>query len=392
MFTYQYPEKARIAYGADALSALPDIVDSFGATRVLLLTTRSLVDSAVMKTVREGLGRRCVAVFGESAQHVPERSVSDLLRRARDVAPDLVVSLGGGSVTDSAKALAIGLAEGYTMAEEIFRHRIRFTYPDRVEVEPFVAQPIPIVAVPTTLSAAEYDGIFGMTSRAGVKELYSHEEAMPKAVILDPAATVETPERLWLGTGIRTLDHAVETYLSRRPTPFTDALAIHAVELIAQNLPLTRLRPDDMDARLNCLVAGWLSMAGVANVTLGLSHGIGHQVGAYSGVPHGETSCVMLPVVAGRIHELLPERAARVVSALGHDVAGSTPREAASTLPSAIRDFVAGLGLPTRLSDVGVREEALPVIARAAMADMVVAFSPVTVREDEVLELLREAW
>lgn len=392
MFTYQYPERARVSYGVDALSSLPDTVDSFGASRVLLLTTRSLVESAVAKTVRESLGQRCVAVIGESSQHVPEASVDDLLRRAGDLTPDMIVSLGGGSVTDSAKALAVGLAEGYTSAEQIHRHRIRFTYPDQVEVEPFTATPHPILAIPTTLSAAEYDGIFGMTSGDGVKELYTHDEVMPKAVILDPAATVDTPERLWLGTGIRTLDHAVETYLSRRPTPFTDPLALRAVELIAHNLPRTRSRPQDMEARLNCLVAGWLSMVGAANVTLGLSHGIGHQVGAYSGVPHGETSCVMMPVVAGRIHQVLPERTVSVVTALGGKTVGRTTEEAAAALPSVLHDFISGLGLPTRLSEVGVREQDLPVIARAAMADMVVAFSPLTVTEDEVLELLREAW
>ena len=392
MTTFEYPQKARISYGSDALSTLADTCDLLDAKRVLLLTTRSLVDSAVLQGVRQSLGDRRVAEIAEVSQHVPEGSISGLLQRVREVAPDLIVTLGGGSVTDTAKALSVGFAEGYTTAEQIYRHRIRFTYPDRIEVEPFTAPPLPIVTIPTTLSAAEYDGIFGMTSAEGVKELYSHEAAMPKAVILDPAATVETSARLWLGTGIRTLDHAIETYLSRFPTPFTDALALQSIELIAQNLPISRRNPADMDARLNCLVAGWLSMFGVANVTLGLSHGIGHQIGAYSGVPHGETSCVMLPVVAGRIHEKLPDRAARVVAALGADVSGKTTEEVAASLPTVIRDFITDLGLPTRLADVGVQEQDLPVIARAAMADMVVAFSPVTVTEDEVLQLLRRAW
>lgn len=392
MIMFEYPQKARISYGSGALSSLPDTCDLLGAQRVLLLTTRSLVDSSVANEVRKGLGDRCVAEIAGASQHVPEDSVSALLQQARDAAPDLVISLGGGSVTDTAKAISVGLAEGYASAQELYRHRIRFTYPDQVEVEPFKAQPLPIVAIPTTLSAAEYDGIFGVTSVGGVKELYSHEGAMPQAVILDPVATVETPERLWLATGIRTLDHAVETYLSRFPTPFTDALAIRSIELIAQNLPASRRNPEDMEARLNCLVSGWLSMFGVANVTLGLSHGIGHQVGAHSAVPHGETSCVMMPVVTERIYGELPERAARVVEALGVDVSSMTTAEAASTLPTVLREFIADLGLPIRLADVGVQKEDMPEIARAAMADMVVAFSPVTVTEEEVLELLQKAW
>ncbi|TQN43050.1 alcohol dehydrogenase [Blastococcus colisei] len=390
-FVYEYPTTERVIYGPDAVSGLAEAVDTLGGERVLLLTTRSLLGTALEARVREVLGERCVGVLSDVVQHVPTSSVDVLVQKARGYSPDLIVTLGGGSVTDAAKAVSASIGEGYEDGQSLYRHRIVFTYPDTVDLRPFTGPPLPIVAVPTTLSAAEYDGIFGMTSSAGVKDLYSDTRLTPRVVVLDAAVTVLTPERLWLGTGIRALDHAIETYVSRSPTPVTDATALHAIKLLAHNLPASR-DPRDHEARVNCLVAGWLSMLGVANVTLGLSHGIGHQIGGLCDVPHGETSCVMLPAVLERVKEVAPQRLADIAAAMGADVSGRTPEEAATVGVEAVRSFISGLGLPTTLSAVGVRREQFPALARAAMEDMVVAFAPLDVREADVLELLERAY
>jgi alcohol dehydrogenase class IV len=391
-FSYDYPKTETVIYGVDALSGLAKAVDALGGERVLLLTTRSLRGTALEARVRDALGERCVGALGDVVQHVPTSSVDTLVRQARDLSPDLIVTLGGGSVTDAAKAVSASIGEGYENGESLYRHRLVFTYPDQIDTQPFTGEPLPIVAVPTTLSAAEYDGIFGMTSAAGVKDLYSDERLTPRVVVLDASATELTPERLWLGTGIRALDHAIETYVSRSPTPVTDATSLHAIRLLAQNLPETQRDPRNSEARLNCLVAGWLSMLGVANVTLGLSHGIGHQIGGLCGVPHGETSCVMLPAVLERVADVLPERLADIAVAMGADVSGCTPEEAANAGVQAVRTFITGLGLPTRLSEVGVRQEQFPALAKAAMEDMVVAFAPIDVREADVEALLQRAY
>lgn len=388
MFTYTYPSTERVVYGDDALDALPAECDALPASRVLLLTTRSLLGSHLLDRVTSLLGARCVGLLSDVPQHVPAAAVTPLLEQARELRPDALVGLGGGSVADAAKALAAGLASGYTSAEQVYRHRIRFTYPSMIEMEPFSGQPVPTIAIPTTLSAAEYDGIFGMTTD-GVKDLYSDDRLSPRVVLLDPAAAAHTPRRLWSGTGIRALDHAIETYLSRTPTPVTDAATLHAVRLLAENLPKSQR---DSAARLSCLQAGWLSMLGVANVTLGLSHGIGHQIGGLCGVPHGETSCIMLPVVLRRLVDVVPERLRDVAVAMGIDVDGMSLEQAAASASTAVRELVATLGLPLRLSEVGVRREDLPAIARASMEDLVVASAPLVVDERAVLELLEAAY
>jgi alcohol dehydrogenase len=387
--TYAYPGTDRVAYGAGAIGeALGAECDRLGARHVLLMSTPSLEGSRAEGMVRDALGERCAAVSRDSAQHVPLAAVDRLIAVGREVRPDAIATVGGGSVTDAAKALAAALAEGFEDAHALLARRIVFEYPDRLEVPSLEGDPLPIVSVPTTLSAAEYDGIFGMTHE-GTKDLYNDVRLTPRSVVLDPLATHETPDPLWTASGIRALDHAVEIYLSKAPTPVTDAASLHAVRLLVEHLP--RSRGEDDDARLACLQAGWLSMMGVDNVTLGLSHGIGHQIGARCGVPHGVTSCVMLSTVMARMVDVMPRRLAELARVMDPALAAAPEGDAAARAPALVREFVAGLDLPTRLSAVGVGEDDLDLIADDAMRDFVVAFAPVDVSREEIITLLGRA-
>jgi alcohol dehydrogenase class IV len=390
MAAYSYPSTERVLFGAGSIGELRDEFARLGAERVLLLSTPSLDGSDVESRVRKALGHRCAGVSRDCAQHVPLTSVDRLIETARDIDPDAIATVGGGSVTDSGKAVAAALAADSGDARALRELRIVFEYPDSLEMPSLDEDPVPIVSVPTTLSAAEYDGIFGMTHE-DVKDLYNDARLAPRIVALDPAATRETPDRLWAGSGIRAVDHAVEIYLSRAPTPVTDAASLHAVRLLFEHLPRSLDRPGDDDARLACLQASWLSMLGVDNVTLGLSHGIGHQIGARCGVPHGVTSCVMLPTVMARMVDVMPRRLADLAAVMDR-AAGALPEpEAAARAAQLVRDLVTRLGLPTRLSEVGVGEEDLDQIADDAMRDFVVASAPVDVSREEIRSLLVQA-
>jgi maleylacetate reductase len=388
--TFAYPPTEHVVYGTGALDELAAECERLSAGRVLLLSTPSLRGSGVEESVRDALGERCAGVSHECAQHVPLDAVSWLIAEGREIRPDVIVTLGGGSVTDAGKALAAALAQGYADAHELREHRIVFEYPDSISVQPIEGEPVPIVSVPTTLSAAEYDGIFGMTYE-GTKDLYNDVRLTPKGVILDPEATRETPRDLWAATGIRALDHAVEIYLSRAPTPATDAASLHVVRLLFAHLPRSLEVPTDDEARLGAMQAAWLSMLGVDNVTLGLSHGIGHQIGARCGVPHGVTSCVMLPTVMAYMMDARPRRLADLAAVMDPAIGTVSETEAAERAPELVREFVSGLGLPTRLSEVGVSDDDFDLIADDAMRDFVVASAPVEVSKDEIKLLLARA-
>jgi maleylacetate reductase len=201
-----------------------------------------------------------------------------------------------------------------------------------------------------------------------VKESYGHALMMPRSVILDPAATVPTPEWLFLSTGIRAVDHAVEDICSINPQPLSDGTSIHALKLLSRGLRAVKADPSDLQARLDCQLGSWMSIMGSQNgVTKGASHGIGHVLGGTAGVPHGYTSCVMLPPVLRFNATVNAERQAWVSEAL--DRPGMPAGDA-------VAELIAALGLPGTLRDVGVKPEQLDEIAVESMHDRWVHTNP----------------
>jgi maleylacetate reductase len=240
--------------------------------------------------------------------------------------------------------------------------------------------------VPTTLSAGEFTWFAGCTdSERQVKESYGHALMMPRSVILDPAATIHTPEWLFLSTGIRAVDHAVEDICSINPQPLSDGTSIHALRLLGRGLRAVKADPGDLAARLDCQLGAWMSIMGSQNgVTKGASHGIGHVLGGTAGVPHGYTSCVMLPPVLRFNATVNAERQAWVSEALGQPGADAG---------DVVAQLVASLGLPGTLRDVGVKREQLDRIAQESMHDRWVHTNPRRIDgPPAVRALLDAAW
>jgi maleylacetate reductase len=201
---------------------------------------------------------------------------------------------------------------------------------------------------------------------------------VPRAVILDPAATLETPADLLLSSGIRALDHAAERWCSTQPQPFSDAVSRQAMAMLADNLPRVRRHPEDLAARAACQQAAWLSvMGGWAGVPVGASHGLGYILGAARGVPHGITSCLMLHAVMRWNAPVNEHRQKDVAHILGAEEAGP-----------AIESFVRGLGLPTRLSEQGIAEAEIPRLAARWTGDAPIATNPRPVRGPDDLEAI----
>jgi maleylacetate reductase len=220
---------------------------------------------------------------------------------------------------------------------------------------------VPQVTVPTTLSAGEFSAISGVTDeRHRVKELIRHPGIMPRIVVLDPAITIHTPEWLWLSTGIRALDHCVEGICSGEANPYADAQALHGLSLLACGLPRVKADPGDLEARLDCQIGSWLSMGPLASgVPMGASHGIGYVLGAMFDIPHGHTSCIMLPAVMRWNKVVNGERQALVAAAMGH------PGEDAGDV---LDRFIAGLGMPRSLGAVKIGRESFDRMAEQSMS------------------------
>lgn len=277
------------------------------------------------------------------------------------------------------------LAEGIADEAGFDAVRIRVDEAGNRVVPAVKDPPLRQIIVPTTLSGAEFSNIGGVTDTARkIKDLYTGRLIGAQVVVLDPAATVHTPDWLWLSTGMRAVDHAVETICSRRPQPFTDATCLHALAMLSRSLRANRAAPDDLDARLESQLGVWLATTGLGRVEWGASHGIGHQLGAVAGVPHGHTSCVMLPNVLRWNRAANAERQRLVAQALGRSDGDAA---------QAVADLVRDLGQPSDLRSVGVKREHFDAIARGAMQNMMVRSNPRPItQEADIREILELAW
>jgi maleylacetate reductase len=306
--------------------------------------------------VRHALGTRCVGTFDRMPAHTPRAAVISATEQARAAKADLIVTIGGGSVTDGAKAVQLCLANNVTTSDGIDGIRTHGGVSPEMKA-PVVRQ----ISVPTTIAGGEFSSIAGVTNEVKrQKEMLRHPLVMPRATILDPELSVHTPDWLFLSTGIRAVDHCVEGICSREAHPYADAQALHGLSMLASGLPRVKADPHDLDARMDCQIGTWLSTGPLTSgVPMGASHGIGYVLGAAYGVPHGYTSCVMLPAVMRWNKPDNADRQALVATAMGQGGA-----DAADMLDRFIRD----LGMPRSLRDVHVGAEHFDAIARQAMA------------------------
>lgn len=341
ILAYRFLPVDSVHHGDGAAVRLPHELDRLGLRRALVLTGNSLAnETGLLWYVEHLLGPRHAASYSGVRAHVPSGVVDEAAELAQLAGIDCLVSLGGGSATDTAKAVAHRLAQQTG------------------------APPPAIAALPTTLSAAEFTHYYGVTDEAShAKHGAGDHSLVPRVVFLDPRLTLATPLQLWLSTGIKALDHAIEVYLSPRAHPVTDVLAREAITQLFRWLPVCHAAPERLDARLTCQLAAWMSLFSPATVRGGLSHAVGHQLGGH-GVPHGITSCVTLPQVLQALAPRAGQRAAELAAVMQSAGASET------TAAAAVSGLVARLGLPARLRDTGLPAEAVATVAGAAALEL----------------------
>lgn len=345
-----------VVFGRPASEAVVEQMDRLGANRAFLMVSGTLNrETDEIGKIRRALGPRYAATFDAMPAHTPRAAVIAAADQARAANADLIVTVGGGSITDGAKAVQLCLANDIRTVEGIDKIRAVKGAPPPMNA-PVVRQ----ISAPTTIAGGDFSPSAGVTNETTkVKEMVRHPLAIPRAVILDPALGSHTPEWLWLSTGIRAVDHCVEGICSGQSHPYADAQTIKGLSLLTQALPRVKADAGDLDARMDCQIGTWLSMGGLSSgVPMGASHGIGYVLGAEFGVPHGYTSCVMLPFVMRWNKPVNAERQAMVAAAMGH------PGEDAGDV---LDTFIRGLGMPRSLREVKVGPEHFDRIAQQAM-------------------------
>ena len=383
---FQFLAQERVGWGTPAPRAIAREMAAIGAERALIVASTTIATrTGLVDGIAAQLPGGIAGVFTGCREHTPVGTVIECATAIREAGADVVVTVGGGTPIDTVKAAILCLAEDVRDIETLKTYRVDVNRDGSRHVPSVGPSAIRQIAVPTTLSGAEFSNIAGVTDpERGIKDAYIARDSAAVAVILDPAITVHTPEWLWLSTGVRAVDHAVETLCSRSAQPLPDATAIHALKMFAEALPRTKEQPDNLMARLDCQLAVWLAAFGLGRVEYGASHGIGHQLGAVGGVPHGHTSCVMLPSV---LRWNAPVNAAQ--QAMVSEAFGRTGEPAGDVLA----DFIARLGQPGNLRAVGIAEDQLDVIAKGSVGNMMVRSNPRPIESPaQVREILDLAW
>ncbi len=356
----------RLHFGAGALNRIAEVLrETPGRTWMLVSTAGRLASDDGQRLVGL-LGRFLAVTFDGVRSHVPADAVQAAVMAARRDAVDGVVSFGGGSCADLAKAVCF-FVEQQSGAPGA-------SYVDR----PAVAH----VAVPTAYSGAEATPFFGMTDPAARRKQGAGGPTIaPIAVVYDPEVTLGTPARISAETGMNALAHGIEIAYSPRRTPEAEAVALACVERVADALPRVVDDPSDLAARADMLAAAALGGRCLQNGSMGAHHGLAQQLGGRTGMPHGLANAVLLAHVMRFNAEAVPGPMHRIGVALGD------PDDA----PGAVARLVERLGLPTRLSECGVTDDDLDAVARMAPGSPSVQANPRPVGEADARAILADA-
>ncbi|WP_417513149.1 iron-containing alcohol dehydrogenase [Minwuia sp.] len=355
----------RIISGIGALSQLGEALDQRGCQRALVLTGKTLATKTdLVAQVEAALGKRHAATFSGCAQHVPESTADNAVQAAMDADADSIVIFGGGSPIDTAKLVVKRMNDAGKGA------------------------PVQFV-IPTTLSAGEFTHAAGLTSeKTRVKAVIVDPVMQPEVILYDPELTRPTPTDLWLTTGIKALDHAVEGVWWPNCHPFLETLRLGAIADLRANLAASR-DPDALEARLACMHAAWKSIWGLlsaSSVGFRLSHPLGHQIGARWDVPHGVTSCIALPAAARFLHSRSKDAQAKIAQAMDLP----SPEGAAP----GIEAFLNSLDVPRRLSQTDAKRDEIPLVAKAVSEELSHLGAPDSdiATPDALTELLESVW
>lgn len=377
----------RVVFGPGTVDAVGHEADKLGCSRAFLVAGPNTSRTRLYDRVRRALGARCVGEFTGVQTHSLIPDTERMAVEARDLAIDLLVSVGGGSASDSAKGIAILLAEGGTLAD----HCDIFHPPDRLVHRDLRRPKVPLIAVPTTASGAEMTPGCGATTPDGIKLKFWDHKLAARVVLLDPEATADVPLAITVSTSMNGFAHCVEGLYSIGKNPFTDALALRAVRLFADALPRLVADPTSRAVRGKIQAAAALGGMVISNARTALHHTLCHALGGRFRVGHGDANAVMLPhAMRFNLDVSAPEQA-QIAWAMG---AAERPDEAAAIRAAdAVASFARRIGAPGRLRDLGVPRDQLPAAAEDVLHDRGLYFNPKPIASVEpILAIYEAAW
>ncbi|WP_158108773.1 iron-containing alcohol dehydrogenase [Vibrio furnissii] len=372
--------------GEGALNRAGDIAIQLGCKRVMIVSDRVMASLGQVDHIREIISQAGLEadVFTDTMPEPTETSILPAVTQAIDGHYDGIIALGGGSVIDSAKAIAL-LAQ--------YRGRIRdYSVPN------IVTSPImPLIAIPTTAgTGSEVTRMTIITDESNDEKLLCMGPGLiPSAAIIDFTLTMTAPARITADTGIDALTHAIEAYVSGKSGLFTDQQAILAMKLIAPNLREAVNNPENKRAKEQMMLGATLAGMAFSNASVALVHGMSRPIGAHFHVPHGMSNAMLLPTVTEYSIPAAKERYADCARAMGVADTSTSDDGAVVLLLEELKQINKDLSVPS-MSEFGIDKQAfwssLEVMSEQALASGSPNNNPRVPDKETMIELYKAAW
>mgnify|MGYP001296010331 CR=1 FL=1 len=367
--------------GKGCLGDIGPYIQELKLRKALVVTDKFLVKcgiAAKVLTILDEIGIP-YAIYDDVKPNPTCKNVHDGVAFLVENDCDFLVSIGGGSPQDTAKAIGIIATNGGHITQYEGAHKS-------------ANKSLPIVAINTTA---------GTSSEVTVNYVITDEERKVKMVMVDknslttisvndPELMVDKPADLTAATGMDALTHAIEALVTPGAYPVTDATALAAVEIIFNYLPRTVKNGHDIEAREQMVYAIFLGGLAFNNAGLGYVHAMAHQLGGVYDLPHGVCNAMLLPYVEEENAKYVPEKFRSIAKAIGYEVAGKSDKECADFVVEAIKALSKEVGIPSKLSELGVNEVDLDLLAENAMKDACAPGNPFIPTKEEVITLFKK--
>jgi alcohol dehydrogenase class IV len=379
-FIYRNP--TRIVYGENTINEVEQEVTRLECQRAFLVTDKGVVNAGLAERVQKALGRKLVGLFDACIQDSSVEVINAAAGMAREKGADILVSVGGGSVIDTAKAMAILLKEGGQIK-------------DYAGMQSLTRPQTPHIVIPTTAGTGSEVTYFAVIKdwEESRKLEFSEDYIIPNVGILDPTMTAGLPPMLTATTGMDAFSHALESMHTTQCSPITDALAMRAIEMIVTHLPRCMENGRDLFARGQQLLASTLAGIAFGNAQVALVHAMAHTLGGLFGVPHGLANSILMPHVVRFNLDVCADRYTLVARAMGLKTEGFSDEEIGASVADAISQFTRGIGVPQKLREAGVPEDGLVKASEVTLTQGPMVFNPKLVSDPaEILGVLKNAW
>lgn len=379
---FEFGIPTRIISGRGAIQQVPDILKTLGGQKVLMVTDQGVDLAGLPNLVTNLFGKNIpFSVYKDVEPNPTVENVEKTVAFCRDQSCDMIIAIGGGSVIDTSKSVGLLMTNpGSIIDYEGFNK--------------FPNMPLPLIAIPTTTgSGSEVTrGQIVTDRKRNFKMIISGHALFPRFAILDPTMVTSSPPWLAATTGMDTLTHAIEAFVSTKASLFTDALSYKAIELVGQNLRLFAANPSNLHAAMAMQAACAMAGGAFTNARLGNVHAMSHPLGGHYNLPHGLANAVLLPYVAKFNCLVNPTKFGMIARALGENIEGVTPSEAALKSVYAIAKLLSDLGISATLKNTGAKEEGISAMAEDAVKTGLMETNPRRSTVDDIKELFRQAF